>query len=482
MVELFSHCAQLRYICIYLIFATCIVSHPSVIAQQVELPAGSDDDHKKLQRLRAEAKLAQQDAQIAALRRTATQSTDKSNRDRVLEQSRLDKEFKRRAALAVQQQQAINAYEKVKQSEIDSWNGKGTKITRGVPSDFTSSLPPLEEGTEKKKGLFRGVVAAPANAVKGISSLRPRFFGRKKNNQQPAAAVQFAPPESLTLDSVAPRIPEPAAPAPIQNEIYEEPKKRGFRIPLVSKLTGGKKNNENPYIDEADSSMPPEQMQASDSTVADSPPERKKGFFNKITSREKNDYEEESEAYYGPDGGIAMDEKSNSGFLSKLSLKKNKKSDDQDLSNGSAASTGSSRKDIYIVDSQKAQFFPFGKSGQQADALSLGEGTIVRMTKSGDDWSSIELSSGGMGVMRNKFLRKAKTSEIPSNMFAHKPKAPYPTTARISKPRSATGKGAAHRYREPVNVPLPDLPAGGSESDTPIGNGLLPPLKESAIQ
>ena len=84
-----------------------------------------------------------------------------------------------------------------------------------------------------------------------------------------------------------------------------------------------------------------------------------------------------------------------------------------------------------------------------------------------------------MGVIRNKHLRRAKASEVPANMFADKPKTPYPTTARISKIRSATGKGSSYRYREPVNVPLPELPSGGTGLDTPIGNGLLPPLEQN---
>ncbi|NOX99559.1 MAG: hypothetical protein GXP30_07510 [Verrucomicrobia bacterium] len=481
MVERLSHRLHFHSISLALLLGTSFAWLSSVTAQQVGLPAGSDADHKRLIRLRAEAQAAQQDAQLAALRRTATQSTDKSNRDSVLARARLDKEFKRRAALAVQQQQAINAYEKIKQSEIDSWSGKGEKISRGVPSDFTANLPPLDEGTKKKKGLLNGMANAPGKALKGLASLRPRLFSKKSKQAYSDPVAQFAPPESLSLDSVAPRIPEPVA--PVESETIDPPKKRGFRIPLVSKLTGGKKGNENPYIAEEKPSDSPEQMQADESAVSDTPPEKKKGFFGiaSIGNKNKNNAEDTGD-YYGPDSADIASEETKSGFLSKFSLKKNKEENVQDVGDGPTESGNSPRKDIYVVDTQKAQFFPFGETGKQADAQSLGEGTIVRMTKSGDDWSSIELSSGSMGVIRNKYLRKAKSKEVPSNMFAHKPKAPYPTTARISKPRSATGKGATHRYREPVNVPLPDLPSGGAELDSPIGNGLLPPLQESAIQ
>ncbi len=467
--------------------AACLLALlPTANAQQGDLPYGSDADHKRLIEIRAQSQKAQRDAQIAALRRTATQSTEKSNRDKVLEKARLDKEYKRRAALAVQQQQAVDAYKKVKQSEIDSWNGKGQgKITAGVPADFTASLPPLEEEV-KKKGLLRGVASAPGRAVKGLASLRPGFF-RKKNKKESTSnpVAQFAPPESLALDKVVPRTPEPAS-VTTNTAPVEQPKKRGFRIPLVSSLTGGKKKDENPYDEESDNSEAPQKWQDAYPEEEDVMPGNKKSFFSRIplVGNKNKKQAENADVYYGPDGAgeaditelEAMEDEPKSGFLSKLSLKKNKSKDD-------ASGAGGARKNIYVVDTSKAQFFPFGESGKQAAAQSLGEGTLVRMTKSGDDWSSIELSSGSIGVVRNKHLRRAKANEVPANMFAHAVKAPYPTTARISKPRSATGKGASHRYREPVNVPLPDLPEGGNESGALIGNGLLPPLeKESTIQ
>lgn len=479
MAERLSHRSLFFYLRIILVFAaSVIVWLPLAKAQQVGLPRGSDADHKRLLQIRAEAQQAQRDAQIAALRRTAAQSTEKSNRDIVLEQARLDKEFKRRATLAVQQQQAADAYRKIKQSEIDSWNGKGkNRVSPGVPANFTASLPPLEKESRKKKGLFGGV-----------ASLRPDFLSRKKKKEKKATmpVMQFAPPESLTLDGVVPRTPESIAET--KPEPVEQPVKRGFRIPLVSNLTGGKKKNENPYSDEIGSTSEADSTEPQQ-TWRDAYPEEgdvtteKKGFFSRIGNKNKS---EDPDAYYGP-GGIGntdetdeMIDEPKSGFLSKLSLKKNKPSDIQDVGSGAEPETSNSRTDIYVVDSSKAQFFPFGKSGNQTDSQGLGEGTLVRMTKSGDDWSSIELSSGTMGVIRNKHLRRAKASEVPGNMFAHKAKTPYPTTARISKPRSATGKGSKHHYSEPVNVPLPDLPVGGSDSGALIGNGLLPPLEQNS--
>ena len=490
--EQLSHRSHLYYLCVSLVSVASSVSLlPLAKAQQVDLipssgtaqnlPAGSSADHRKLIQVRAQAQQAKRDAQLAALQRSATQSTDKNNRELILQKARLDKEYKRRAALAVQQQQAANAYEKVKQSQIESWNGKGRKpkITRGVPADFTASLPPLEKESRKKKGLLSGVIAAPGIALKGLASLRPGFMGGKKKQGNEAAdpAAQFASPGKLTINSSAPRTPKPAPKA----------EKSGFRIPLISKLTGGKKKDVDTYVAKEKTTAPQPQTQTPDPTVADTPPEEKKGFFKGIVSHiplvgnKNKDSKENPYSYEDSDKKSEVEKQSKSGFLSKLSLKKNKESTSQEADGEVKEKNTSARKDIYVVDSKNAQFFSFGKSGRQADAQTLGVGTIVRMTKSGDDWSSIELSSGSMGVIRNKQLRRAKAGEVPANMFAHKPKTPYPTTARINKIRSATGKGSSHRYREPVNVPLPDLPAGGTEPDTPIGNGLLSPLGGSSI-
>jgi hypothetical protein len=480
-----------RYPRISLVSAAILVALlPPLNAQQVEpvsssgivqdLPAGSDADHRRLMQVRAEAQQARREAQLAALQHSATVSTDQSNRDRVLEKARQDKEFKRRAALAVQQQQAVNAYQKVKQSEIDSWNGKGgSKIEPGVPANFTASLPPLEEDSGGRKGLLRGVAAAPGKALKGLSSLRPGFLGGKEKNESPAPApaAQFAPPETLALDAVAPRAMEPSVAAGGEPGVQSEGK--GFRIPLVSKLTGGKQKDGEAHLAEGDSAP----------LEADSPPEEKKGFLKGIASSiplvgNKKEGDGDNPYYYeATDGEANMDDESKSGFLSKFSLKKDEDSGNRQVAGDSADGDSNGKQNIYIVDSEDAQFFPFGKSGRQASSQALPQGTIVRMTKSGDDWSSIELSSGSMGVMRNKTLRRAKAGEIPANMFAHQPKTPFPTTARITKARSATDESSPHRYREPVNVPLPDLPAGGGGSSVPIGNGLLPPLaEEGAIQ
>jgi len=500
--ERLSHHPSFYHPCVFLLSTACfIIMLPSAQAQQVnlvpssssaqDLPAGSDADHKKLIQVRAQAQQARRDAQLAALQRSATQSTDKNNRDQILQKARLDKEFKRRAALAVQQQKAINAYEKVKQEEIDSWKGKGKypRVTRGVPENFTASLPPLEKDKRKRKGLLSGIAAAPGMAIKGLSSLRPGFLGGKKKKKATAAepASQFASPGSLSLDSVSPHIP---APTPeVESEPIEQPEKRGFRIPLISKLTGGKKQDANPYVAEENTTAPQQLQPVPDPTEANTPPGEKKGFFKGIASRiplvgnKNKNNKTESGAYYGPDGGAEIAEEPKSGFLSKLSLKRDRDSDDPMPGDGTKEQNSSTRKNIYIVDSDKAQFFPFGQPDRQADAQTLSEGTIIRKTKSGSEWSSIELASGTMGVIRNKHLRRAKAGEVPPRMFAHNPKTPYPTTARISKSRSATGKGTSHRYREPVNVPLPDLPTGGAGSDSPIGNGLLPPLNpNSTIQ
>jgi len=485
--------SHFRHPRISLVFVASLVAWlPPLVAQQVDpvppsgisqdLPAGSDADHRRLMQVRAQAQQASREAQLASLQRSATASTDQNNRDQVLEKARQDKEFKQRAALAVQQQQAVNAYQKVKQSEIDSWNGKGKgKIEPGVPAAFTASLPPLEEDSGKREGLLSGVAAAPGKALKGLSSLRPGFLGGKKKDEPPAPApaAQFAPPETLALDAVAPRRPEASVADGSEPDGQNEGK--GFRMPLVGKLIGGKQKDKDgePQFGEGDSAP----------LEADNPPAEKQGLFKGIAAaiplvgNKKGDDGDNPYYYEATDEATDMEGESKSGFLSKLSLKKGEDTGKQEAAGGSADGDSDGKQNIYIVDSDTAQFFPFGKSGRQASSQPLAQGTIVRMTKSGDDWSSIELSSGSMGVIRNNNLRRAKADEIPANMFAHQPKAPFPATARITKARSAAGEGSPHRYREPVNVPLPDLPAGGGGSGVPIGNGLLPPLAdEGAIQ
>ncbi|MCF6312499.1 MAG: hypothetical protein L3J39_08605 [Verrucomicrobiales bacterium] len=460
------------------------VLHPTLQAQQVAPPAGSQAEQKRLLEIRN-----------AALRGAKPQKTQLSNHDIVLERARQDKEFKRRAALAVQQQQSIDAYRKVKQSQIDSWNGKGNsnKISAGVPTDFTTSLPPLDSESQKKKGLFGGIFSSKKKSTKDKSSQRSGFFNKKKNSEPEHTAAQFAPASSLRLDSVAPRNPAPVIASTNQpaNEPQPSAKKKGWRMPSFSKLTGGKNKDENPYAYENSNTDEPSPSEPqSDPQTGDDFPEKKKGFFSRLPKigNKNKDLADNADQYYGPSGEASdssdqeewqgaddPEENNKSSFLSKFSLKKDKSKATKKGSSGS----------IYVIDSD-AEFFPFGKSGKQAGAQSLREGTVVRMTKSGDDWSSIELTSGAMGVMRNKHLRIAKADEVPSNLFAHKSKKAFPTTARISKARSATGKKSAsapQRYTEPVTVPLPDLPEGGSEPGALIGNGLLPPLqKPSSIQ
>lgn len=119
---------------------------------------------------------------------------------------------------------------------------------------------------------------------------------------------------------------------------------------------------------------------------------------------------------------------------------------------------------IYVVQSDGAQFMRFAGGPLGSEAQSLGAGTQVRMTKVGDEWSSVQLSNGSVGIVRNKDL---KPSSGGGGGFASQ----MPTTgalatnavagsARITAPVSATGAGISDVPGPPVTMPESQLAAG----------------------
>ena len=65
----------------------------------------------------------------------------------------------------------------------------------------------------------------------------------------------------------------------------------------------------------------------------------------------------------------------------------------------------------YIVQTPNAQFMRFGESALNSETMTLNSGQAVEMTKAGDEWSSVKLSNGTTGIMRNKDLRPANPGE-----------------------------------------------------------------------
>jgi len=72
--------------------------------------------------------------------------------------------------------------------------------------------------------------------------------------------------------------------------------------------------------------------------------------------------------------------------------------------------TNSSGNDYYVVTST-AQFMVYGDDQMQSEVRALPAGSVVRMTKPGDQWASIQLPNGSSGIVQNKFLRGASGSE-----------------------------------------------------------------------
>lgn len=62
--------------------------------------------------------------------------------------------------------------------------------------------------------------------------------------------------------------------------------------------------------------------------------------------------------------------------------------------------------DYYTV-ANTAQFMVYGESQMQSEVKALPAGTVVRMTKAGEQWASIRLPDGTEGVIQNKDLRPA---------------------------------------------------------------------------
>ncbi len=66
--------------------------------------------------------------------------------------------------------------------------------------------------------------------------------------------------------------------------------------------------------------------------------------------------------------------------------------------------------DYYIVNST-AQFMVYGTDQMSSEVRALQSGTLVRMTKPGEQWASVRLPDGSEGVVQNKFLRAASAAE-----------------------------------------------------------------------
>lgn len=65
----------------------------------------------------------------------------------------------------------------------------------------------------------------------------------------------------------------------------------------------------------------------------------------------------------------------------------------------------------YYVVASTAQFMVYGENQMQSEVRALPAGTVVLMTKPGEQWASVRLSNGTEGVLQNKNLRPASAAE-----------------------------------------------------------------------
>ncbi len=66
--------------------------------------------------------------------------------------------------------------------------------------------------------------------------------------------------------------------------------------------------------------------------------------------------------------------------------------------------------DYYSVTST-AQFMVYGDTQTSSEVRALASGTLVRMTKPGEQWASVRLPGGSEGLIQNKFLTPASASQ-----------------------------------------------------------------------
>lgn len=58
-----------------------------------------------------------------------------------------------------------------------------------------------------------------------------------------------------------------------------------------------------------------------------------------------------------------------------------------------------------------AQFMVYGTDETSSEVRALQSGSLVKMTKPGEQWAAVRLPDGSEGVIQNKFLRAATAAE-----------------------------------------------------------------------
>lgn len=76
----------------------------------------------------------------------------------------------------------------------------------------------------------------------------------------------------------------------------------------------------------------------------------------------------------------------------------------------SLTTINSAGTDYYMVTST-AQFMVYGTDQMSSEVRALQSGSLVKMTKPGEQWAAVRLPDGSEGVVQNKFLRAATDAE-----------------------------------------------------------------------
>ena len=310
-------------------------------------------------------------------------------------------------------------------------------------------------------------VAYPAEAAeeKGGFFAKIPFMGGKKNKAEEVSyeAPSYQDPIHQAPPAPAPPAPAPPAPAPpapapptltysspqtqAQTEQPEKAEHDGFlsRMPLIGRHKRKAAEEEASPPDTARNMTADQAFQADASAAeANTADEKPKGFVGRMFSGKKDKPDEAlagSSGLFGAAGNSAIDASlfpDTDGADERLMAQeagseKRKLLKAPDLSgikvpkinvpnpigeepkpslpkvDRSGVHSGGSKN--YVVQTPNAQFMRFGDSALNSETLSISTGQVVEMTKAGDEWSSVRLSNGLTGIMRNKDLRPAKPGE-----------------------------------------------------------------------
>ena len=268
------------------------------------------------------------------------------------------------------------------------------------------------------------------------------FVGKKKETETSAPTIPAFPMPSVAGDT--------SGPAPAGSSTVEppEPEKQGFLHRMTSNL---------PFVGDKEKKAEIDQGVFGPSSTAPAemvPEKEKKGLFSRIGKNKEDEMASSSLFPSSGDASVIAQGNSEQGLgkfmpklpkLGEMSLPKlggdkpaqvasvsPSEPEVPKLKGVTKTPVHSGGSDLYVL-KEDSQFMQFGASALSSEATTLSAGTVVRMTKVGDDWSSIQLSSGSEGVVRNGVLRPASNGEGTGLSFASaRDRQTMPDTARSS--------------------------------------------------